>query len=69
MCVMYCRAAKLGEPTPKGSNGAQVLETVVVGAFTGLPAQTICPAPFVVEFSALVMVEDDEMRKMLMVSC
>jgi hypothetical protein len=38
---MYWRAARLGEPLPKMFNGAQVLDTVEMGAFTGVPAQTI----------------------------
>ncbi len=33
-------------------NGAHLLETVDVGAFTGFPAQTIWPAEFSVELSA-----------------
>jgi hypothetical protein len=35
---MYCCAAKLGEPVPKIFSGAQVLEGVVVGPLTGVPA-------------------------------
>ena len=50
---MYCCAAKLGESWPKIFSGAQVLEAVVVGPFTGVPAQTIWPAALVVAFSAL----------------
>ena len=40
-CVTYCCAARLGEPLPKMFSGAQVLDAVVVGPFTGVPAQTI----------------------------
>ena len=52
-CVMYCCAAKLGEPRPKISSGAQTLDAVVVGPFTGVPAHTIWPCALVVAFSAL----------------